>query len=148
MSTDDKDRLRKVSFREFADEWLDKLNPEYDGIGDIWVAIFREEIVSYLNTIREKTEALIRLIEATGAEEAYEAFAAEFGGEEGPRLPAYEMLLPVIRTLGGRDDDSALAVMGIFEYARARRLSVEDGAGARSIGSIERSNRSRGPLHP
>jgi hypothetical protein len=121
MNTDDKDRLRKVSFREFADEWLDKLNPEYDSIGEFWVATFREEIVSYLNTIRGKAETLIRLIEATGAEEAYEAFAAEFGGDEGLRLPAYEMLLPVIRALGGWDDDSALTIMGIFEYARARR---------------------------
>jgi hypothetical protein len=148
MNTDDRDKLRKVSFREFADEWLDKLNPEYDGIGEFWVATFRAEIVSYLNTIREKTEALIRLIEATGAEEAYEAFAAEFGGEEEPRLPAYEMLLPVIRSLGGRDDDSALTIMGIFEYARARRLSVEDGAGARSIGGIERSSHITVPSHP
>jgi len=148
MNTDDRDKLRKVSFREFADEWLDKLNPEYDGIGEFWVATFRAEIVSYLNTIRGKVDTLIGLIEATGAEEAYEAFAAEFGGEEGPRLPTYETLLPVIRSLGGRDDDSALTIMGIFEYARARRLSVEDGAGARSIGGIERSNRSRGPLHP
>ena len=148
MNTDDRDKLRKVSFREFADEWLDKLNPEYDSIGEFWVATFRAEIVSYLNTIREKTEALIRLIEATGAEEAYEAFAAEFGGEEEPRLPAYEMLLPVIRSLGGRDDDSALTIMGIFEYARARKLSVEDGAGARSIGGIERSSRITVPSHP
>ena len=137
MNTDDRDKLRKVSFREFADEWLDKLNPEYDSIGEFWVATFRAEIVSYLNTIREKTEALIRLIEATGAEEAYEAFAAEFGGEEEPRLPAYEMLLPVIRTLGGRDDDSALAVMGIFEYARARRL-----------GGAEGDNLGANPPHP
>jgi len=128
MSTDDKDRLRKISFREFADEWLDKLNPEYDSIGDFWVAIFRAEIVSYLNTIWGKVDTLISLIETTGAEEAYEAFAAEFGGDEGPRLPAYEMLLPVIRSLGGNDDDSALTVIGIFEYARARRLSDDEGA--------------------
>jgi len=128
MSTDDKDRFRKISFREFADEWLDKLNPEYDSIGEFWVAIFRAEIVSYLNTIRSKVDTLIGLIEATGAEEAYEAFAAEFGGDEGPRLPAYEMLLPVIRSLGGSDDDSALTVIGIFEYARARRLSGDEGA--------------------
>jgi len=127
MSTEDKDRLRKISFREFADEWLDKLNPEYDAIGDLWVAIFREEILSYFNTIRGKVDTLIGLIEATGADEAYEAFAAEFGGEERPRLPAYEMLLPVIRSLGGRDNDSALAVMGIFEYARARRHGGAEG---------------------
>ena len=127
MNTADKDRLRKISFREFADEWLDKLNPEYDGIGDIWVAIFRDEIASYLNTIRGKVDALIGLIEATGAEEAYEAFASEFGGDEGPRLPAYEMLLPLIRALGGRDDDSALAIMATFEYARARRHGGSEG---------------------
>jgi hypothetical protein len=127
MNTDDRDRLRKFSFREFADEWLDKLNPEYDSIGEFWVATFRAEIASYLNAIWEKADSLIRLIEATGAEEAYEAFAAEFGGEEGPRLPAYEMLLPVIRSLGGRDDDPALTIMGIFEYARARRHGGAEG---------------------
>jgi len=132
MSGYNNNNLRSISFAEFADEWLDKLNPEYDGIGDIWVAIFREEIVSYLNTLRGKVDTLIGLIEATGADEAYEAFATEFGGEEEPRLPAYEMLLPVIRSLGGRDDDSALAVMGIFEYARARRLSVGEEAGVRN----------------
>jgi hypothetical protein len=137
MNTDDKDRLRKISFREFADEWLDKLNPEYDAIGDLWVAIFREEIASYLNTIRSKVDTLIGLIEATGAEEAYEAFAAEFGKEEGPRLPAYEMLLPVLRSLGGRDDDSVLAILGIFEYARARRL-----------GGPERDNLGSNPTYP
>jgi hypothetical protein len=127
MNTEDKAKLRQVSFREFADEWLDKLNPKYDAIGDIWVAIFRDEISSYLNVIRAKVDSLIGLIEATGADEAYEAFAAEFGAEEEPRLPAYERLLPVIRAIGGRDDDSALAILGIFEYARARRLSGAEG---------------------
>jgi len=137
MNTDDRDKLRKISFREFADEWLDKLNPEYDSIGDLWVAIFREEILSYLNTIRGKVDTLIGLIEATGADEAYEAFAAEFGTDERPRLPAYEMLLPVIRSLGGRDDDSALTIMGIFEYARARRH-----------GGAEGDNLGANPPHP
>jgi hypothetical protein len=137
MNTDDKDRLRKISFREFADEWLDKLNPEYDATGDLWVNIFREDIVSYLNIIRDKVDTLIGLIEATGAEEAYEAFAAEFGKEDRPRLPTYEMLLPLIRSLGGRDDDSALAIMGIFEYARTRRLS-----------STERDNLGPNPTYP
>jgi hypothetical protein len=137
MNTDDKDRLRKISFREFADEWLDRLNPKYDAIGDLWVATFRPEIASYLNNIRGKVDTLIGLIEATGADEAYEAFAAEFGIEEGPRLPAYEILLPAIRALGGRDDDSALAVIGIFEYARARRL-----------GGAEGDNLGANPPHP
>ena len=76
MNTDDRNRLRKVSFREFADEWLDKLNPKYDLIGDLWVETFRNEIASHLNTIRGKVEALIGLIKATEAEEAYDAFAA------------------------------------------------------------------------
>jgi hypothetical protein len=137
MNTDDRDKLRKISFREFADEWLDKLNPEYDSIGDLWVAIFKEEILSYLNTIRGKVDTLIGLIEATGADEAYEAFAAEFGADERPRLPAYEMLLPVIRSLGGRDDDSALTTLGIFEYARARRHGGDEG-----------DNLSSNPPHP
>ncbi len=137
MSTGDKDKLREISFRKFADEWLDNLNPEYDNIGEFWVAIFRDEIVSYLNTLRGKVDTLIGLIEATGADEAYEAFVAEFGGGERPHLPAYEMLLPVIRSLGGRDDDSALAVMAIFEYARARRHVSSEG-----------DNLGPHPLHP
>jgi hypothetical protein len=137
MNTDDKDRLRKVSFREFADEWLDRLNPKYDPIGDLWITTFRSEITSYLNTIRGKVDSLIRLITATEAEEAYEAFVAEFGRDEQPRLPAYESILPVVRELGGRDDDSALSVIGIFEYARARRLSGSEG-----------DNLSANPPHP
>jgi len=127
MNTADRDRFRKVSFREFADEWLDNLNPKYDPIGALWIETFRKEIVSHLSTIQNKVEALIGLIKATEAEEAYDAFAAEFGREEGPRLPAYEFILPAIRELGGRDDDSALTVMGIFEYARTRRLSGAEG---------------------
>jgi len=127
MNTVDKDRLRKISFQDFADEWLDRLNPKYDPMGDLWIATFRNEIVSYLNNIRGKVDTLIRLITATEAEEAYEAFVAEFGRDEPPNLPAYEAILPVIRELGGRDDDSALTVIGIFEYARARRLSGTEG---------------------
>jgi hypothetical protein len=137
MNTDDRDRLRKISFREFADEWLDRLNPKYDPIGDLWITTFRSEIVSYLNAIRNKVDSLIGLITATEAEEAYEAFAAEFGRDELPKLPAYESILPVIRELGGRDDDSALTVIGIFEYARARRLS-----------GVEGDNLGSNPPHP
>jgi len=148
MNTDDKDSLRRVSFREFADDWLDRLSPKYDPIGDLWIATFRNEIVSYLNSIRGKVDALIRLITATEAEEAYEAFVAEFGRDEPPKLPAYETILPVIRELGGRDDDSALTVIGIFEYARARKISSNEGAGVRSIGGPEGSGRNTGPSYP
>jgi hypothetical protein len=137
MNTDDRDRLRKISFREFADEWLDRLNPKYDPIGDLWITTFRSEIVSYLNAIRNKVDSLIRLITATEAEEAYEAFVAEFGRDEPSKLPAYETILPVIRELGGRDEDPALTVIGIFEYARARRLS-----------GAERDNLGANPSHP
>ncbi len=148
MNTEDRDKLRRISFRQFADEWLDKLNPEYDSIGDLWISTFRSEIVSYLNTIRGKVESLIGLITATGAKEAYDAFAAEFGNEEPPNLPAYESILPVIRELGGRDDDSALAVIGIFKYARARKLSGNEGAGVRGTGGPEGGGRSAGPPYP
>jgi len=127
MSTDDKDKLRAISFREFADEWLDKLNKEYDNIGDLWINTFRTEIVEYLNNLRNRVDTLITLLSATQADEAFDAFVAEFGGDDNPRLPAFEMLLPTIRALGGKDEDSALTIIGIFEYARVRRLSASSG---------------------
>ncbi len=122
MNTDDKAKLRKVSFQEFADEWLDRLSPKYDEIGGLWIDLFRDEIGEYLNSIRNKADALITLIKATGAEEAYNAFIAEFADHEGGRLPAYEAILPVVRALEGRDEDTALTIISIFKYARARRL--------------------------
>jgi FMN phosphatase YigB (HAD superfamily) len=127
MSTEDRANLRAVSFREFADEWLDRLNRKYDEIGDLWIDLFRTEIREHLNSIGNRVDALITLLEATAAEEAYEAFVAEFGEDRKTNLPAYEALLPIIRALGGRDDDSALTIIGIFDYARARRLSPPSG---------------------
>ncbi len=122
MNTEDKDKLRKVSFQEFADKWLDSLSTEYDAIGNLWIDLFRDEIREYLNNIRNKIDTLITLIKATGTEEAYDAFVAEFAGHEDEHLPAYEALLPIIRALGGRDEDTALTIISIFKYARARRL--------------------------
>jgi len=122
MNTGDKDKLRSISFCEFADEWLDRLNKKYDPIGDLWIGLFREEIVKYLNNISNRIDALLTFIQATKADEAYEAFVSEFAEGDKKRLPSYELLLPVIRALGGRDDDSALTIISIFEYARARRL--------------------------
>ncbi len=127
MSTEDKDKLREISFREFADAWLDRIDRRYDAIGDLWIKVFRREISEYLNNIRNRVEVLITLLNATSADEAFEAFVAEFGDDNTLGLPAYEMLLPVIRLLGGKDNDSALAVIGIFEYARARRLVPPSG---------------------
>ena len=127
MNTDDKDKLRNISFREFADEWLDKLNERYDTIGNLWIDVFRRDISEYLNNLGNRVDVLITLLRATSAEEAYEAFIAEFGEDKNTQLPAYETLLPVIRMLGGRDDDSALTIIGIFDYARSRRLSPTSG---------------------
>jgi hypothetical protein len=125
MNTEDKDKLRKISFREFADEWLDKLNNKYDIIGDLWIDVFRDEISEYLNNLGNRVDVLITLLSATGAEEAFEAFIAEFGEDKKMRLPAYEILLPTIRALGGKDDDNALTIIGIFDYARTtRRLNT------------------------
>ena len=127
MNIEDKDRLRKIGFREFADEWLDGLEAKYDAIGDLWIDVFRTDINEYLNNLNNKVDALITLLSATSADEAYEAFVAEFGEDRRGGLPSYEALLPVIRTLGGRDNDSALTIIGIFDYARARRLSPPSG---------------------
>jgi len=127
MNTEDKDKLREISFREFADEWLDRLNSKYDTIGDLWIEVFRKDITEYLNNLGNRVDALITLLRATSAEEAYEAFVAEFGEDKNMQLPAYETLLPVIRMLGGRDDDSALTIIGIFVYERARRLNSPSG---------------------
>jgi len=127
MSIEDKDKLREISFREFADEWLDRLNSKYDTIGNLWIGVFRRDISEYLNSLGNRVDALITLLTATRADEAYEAFVAEFGEDKNTQLPAYEALLPVIRSLGGRDNDSALTIIGIFDYARARRLSPPSG---------------------
>jgi hypothetical protein len=127
MSIEDKDKLRKISFREFADEWLDGLEAKYDAIGDLWIDVFRTDINEYLNNLNNRVDALITLLSATSADEAYEAFVAEFGEDRRGGLPSYEALLPVIRALGGRDNDSALTIIGIFDYARARRLSPPSG---------------------
>jgi hypothetical protein len=80
MNIEDKDRLRKISFREFADEWIDKLNDKYDAIGNLWVNTFRAEISEYLNNLGNRVDA-----------------------------------------------DSALTIIGIFDYARARRPATSSG---------------------
>jgi len=123
MSGYNNNNLRSISFAEFADEWLDGLNNKYDAIGNLWIDVFRADINEYLNNLNNKVDALITLLSATNAEEAYEAFVAEFGEDKKNSLPSYEALLPVIRALGGLDNDSALTIIGIFDYARARRLS-------------------------
>jgi hypothetical protein len=120
MNTEDRDKLRQITFREFADEWLDRLNAKYDAIGTLWIDLFRDDIVEHLNQIRNKVDVLITLIQASGSDEAYEAFVAEFAEGEEKGLPAYELLLPIIRALGGKDDDSALTIISIFGYARTR----------------------------
>jgi hypothetical protein len=118
MSTEDRDRLRAVSFREFADRWLDGLDSQLDPLGDIWVSLFGSEIKSHLQGLAGKVDQLLVLIQATGAEEAYQAFASEFAKGDDSQLPSYESLLPAIRALGGKDDDTAMKVFGIFEYAK------------------------------
>jgi len=134
MSTDDRDRLRAVSFREFADRWLDGLDPEFDPLGDIWVSLFSSEIKSYLQGLAGKVDQLLVLIQATGAEEAYQAFATEFAKEDHSQIPSYESLLPIIRALGGKDDDTAMKVFGIFEYAKkAKGLQGYSGASGNNI---------------
>jgi hypothetical protein len=127
MSIEDKDNLREISFREFADKWLDGLEAKYDTIGDLWIDVFRVDINEYLNNLNNRVDVLITLINATNAEEAYKAFVAEFGEDRRSGLPSYEALLPVIRALGGRDNDSALTIIGIFNYARARRPNSPSG---------------------
>ena len=127
MSSHNNNNLRSISFAKFADEWLDGLNNKYDAIGNLWIDVFRADINEYLNNLNNKVDALITLLSATNAEEAYEAFVAEFGEDKKNSLPSYEALLPVIRALGGRDNDSALTIIGIFDYAMARRLSPPSG---------------------
>jgi hypothetical protein len=134
MNTEDRDKLRVVSFREFADRWLDGLDPELDPLGDIWVSLFEPEIKSYLQSLAGKVDRLLILIQATGAEEAYQAFASEFAKGDGSQIPSYESLLPAIRALGGKDDDTAMKVFGIFEYAKkAKGLQGYSGTSGNNI---------------
>ena len=130
MNIADKDKLRQISFREFADYWLDRLNKRYDALGELWIDTFRSEIKSEIISLGERVDKLISLLSHLNTEETIQAFIAEFGGlnEETP-LPAFETILPVLRALGGKDDDSALAVIGIFKYAtRIPRIRGPSGA--------------------
>jgi len=128
MSTEDRDKLRSVSFKEFADEWLDKLKRKYDAIGDAWIDTFRPDIASYLQAMGERVDTLINLLTYLDNDEAIRAFLAEFGGEQKYDIPSYEALIPAIRSLGGKDNDTALTIIGIFRYeAGLRRLRSTSG---------------------
>jgi hypothetical protein len=122
MSTEDKDKtpqeiLRSVSFREFADRWLDNLDPELDAFGELWIEIHREEIYNEILALRQKCEAAMRLLEHLGTNEAYEAAALSLVSKD-LRLPAYETLLPYLRLLGAKDEENFLTIVSLINYAQ------------------------------
>ncbi len=122
MNTEDKDKtpqeiLRSVSFQEFADRWLDNLDPALDPLGELWIEIHRDAIYNEILTLQQKCEAAMRLLEHLDTKEAYEAAALSLVSKELP-LPAYETMLPYLRLLGAKDDDNFLTIVSIFRYAQ------------------------------
>jgi len=122
MSIDDKDKtpqeiLRSITFREFADRWLDCLDPELDAFGELWIELNREAIYNEILALQQKCEAAMRLLEHLGTKEAYEAAAQSLVSNE-LRLPAYETMLPYLRLLGAKDNDNFLTIVSIFSYVQ------------------------------
>jgi hypothetical protein len=131
MSTEDKDKtpqevLRSLSFREFADRWLDNLDPELDPMGELWIEVNREAIYNEILALQQKCEAALRLIQHLDTKEAYEAAAHSLISNE-LRLPAYETLLPYLRLLGAKDGENFLTIVSLLNYARGFR-KPEDSA--------------------
>jgi hypothetical protein len=122
MNTEDRDRtpqeiLRSVSFKEFADRWLDCLDPELDAFGDLWIELHREAIYNEILALQQKCEAAMRLLEHLGTKEAYEAAAQSLVSNE-LRLPAYETLLPYLRLIGAKDEENFLTVVSLIYYVQ------------------------------
>jgi len=122
MSTGDKDKtpqeiLRAVSFREFADRWLDNLDTELDPLGELWIEIHREAIYNEILALQQKCEAAMRLLEHLGTKEAYEAAAQSLISND-LKLPAYETLLPYLRLLGAKDEENFLTIVSLINYAQ------------------------------
>lgn len=122
MNTEDKDKtpqeiLRSISFQEFADRWLDNLDPELDPFGELWIEIHRETIYNEILALQQKCEAALRLLEHLGTKEAYEAAAQSLVSKE-LKLPAYETILPYLRLLGAKDKENFLTVVSLINYAQ------------------------------
>jgi hypothetical protein len=110
-------KLRSISFQEFADKWLDRLDPELDLLGQIWIEIYRDEIYNEILALQQKAEMAFRLVEHLGTKEAYEAAAQTLVPNE-INLPAYETLLPFLRLIGAKDDDNFLKIVSLLHYAQ------------------------------
>jgi hypothetical protein len=122
MNTEDRDRtpqeiLRSISFREFADRWLDNLDPELDPFGELWIEAHREAIYNEILALQQKCEAAMRLLEHLGTKEAYEAAIQSLVSNE-LRLPAYETLLPYLRLIGAKDEENFLTVVSLIYYVQ------------------------------
>jgi hypothetical protein len=122
MNIEDRDKtpqeiLRSITFREFADRWLDGLDPELDPFGDLWIELHREAIYNEILALQQKCEAALRLLEHLGTKEAYEAAAQSMVSNE-LRLPAYETMLPFLRLLGAKDEDNFLTIVSLINYAQ------------------------------
>jgi hypothetical protein len=122
MSTEGKGKtpqevLRSLSFKEFADRWLDNLDPELDPLGELWIEVNREAIYNEILALQQKCEVALRLLEHLGTQEAYEAAAQSLISNE-LRLPAYETLLPYLRLLGAKDDENFLTIVSLLYYAK------------------------------
>ena len=122
MNIEDRDKtpqelLRLITFREFADRWLDNLDPELDPFGELWIEVHREAIYNEILALQQKCEAAMRLLEHLGTKEAYEAAIQSLVSNE-LRLPAYETLLPYLRLIGAKDEENFLTVVSLIYYVQ------------------------------
>ena len=112
----DTETLRKLSFREFCDKWIDELDEKYDHAGEVWVELFREQIFKQMLELRQKVEKLHALVSFLESEEVYDAVISEFVKEKTLLdLPAYETMLPVLIAAGAQNTESFLAVVALLK---------------------------------
>jgi hypothetical protein len=121
MNTDI-DRLRSITFREFCDEWLDKLNPAYDAAAEYYVDVFRNEIFASLLNIYQKAEKALAYSKIYNTTEVFLKALADFvqaNDESKKDIPSFERFVPILRKLGAKDGDSFLTVISILKHARS-----------------------------
>ena len=118
----DKQKLRSITFKEFCDEALDKLNPSYDEALDLYISVFKEEIFVSLLNLRQKAERAKTYMNMFSETDVFLKVLSDFNTTESEiDLPAFERLLPVLRALNIKEDDSFLSAIAIFLHAKTNK---------------------------
>lgn len=122
LTNTDINKLRKITFREFCDEWLDKLNPAYDEAAEYYIDVFRNEIFASILNIYQKAEKALAYAKIYNTTEVFLKALSDFvqaNDENKKDIPSFERFVPILRKLGAKDDDSFLAVIAILKHARS-----------------------------